>query len=762
MNGDTQGGTAFLVQGIHDEELLNRRAGGGDSDVVLTLAGFANTMTPGRQPPRISPSLWIHSREDLTPRNVLDDTSFLTEEEFWAADHQVVGEFNDEGQFSGRVTVFGTPHDYALDSPLSPRRSACGGFRLEFAVIQPRAIESRMPPSDHQRLDEKLRRFGGIYVYRDEIRVLPYGRPDYDWLDIEENRTKRLGSYFYSHRRMFGAVLLDGQGNERLEEKAGREGFQQNAAFRQLQRLIKNFLRQSAVDFFRESGDYGRSYAEQKDRANRKASAKRQRDSRVAAAQSSLAAEVATKYLRILDGPADSELAAILDEHRASIERSLTGDNPDAPEVILTRTRSQLKALQDGLRVAPSSEIPLTRTLHRDLDSYQVAYADFVNGPLVRARAAAEELVAQVATTSFRPDTQTVVREARRSHADRFRSAVAALEPAVERLSDRSSALEQAARQLIEDGILRELALDRLAGADGLDAGTYSTLRHAVETEVAELYEAQSTAVRAFVASVDRAKWWIVGEEIVTSSDEDAALGEELAELQQSADETLDLVQIGMALAVVDHEFGVTVRTIRESLRQLNTWADLNPSLAPLAHRLSATFDHLDGFLALLSPLQQRSNQRPTVMTGAEIYAFVAEVHRATLSSGEVELFATDEFLRHSFRGRRSVWYPVYVNLVDNAIYWVARAAPPRRIHLGFDSSAQALWVGDSGPGVGPEDVERIFEPRFSLKPGGRGLGLTIVRQVLSNQGFTISAAVDPELGGARFVIAGGEQSGVG
>ena len=48
------------------------------------------------------------------------------------------------------------------------------------------------------------RSMGGLYIYRDGIRVLPYGDTDYDWLDIELRRTKSARHYYFSHRKMFG------------------------------------------------------------------------------------------------------------------------------------------------------------------------------------------------------------------------------------------------------------------------------------------------------------------------------------------------------------------------------------------------------------------------------------------------------------------------------------------------------------------------------------------------------------------------------
>jgi signal transduction histidine kinase len=42
------------------------------------------------------------------------------------------------------------------------------------------------------------------------------------------------------------------------------------------------------------------------------------------------------------------------------------------------------------------------------------------------------------------------------------------------------------------------------------------------------------------------------------------------------------------------------------------------------------------------------------------------------------------------------------------------------------------VCVADRGPGVPPENIERIFEPFFSTKIHGLGLGLTVCRQIIT------------------------------
>lgn len=62
------------------------------------------------------------------------------------------------------------------------------------------------------------------------------------------------------------------------------------------------------------------------------------------------------------------------------------------------------------------------------------------------------------------------------------------------------------------------------------------------------------------------------------------------------------------------------------------------------------------------------------------------------------------------------------------------------------------VMIGDSGPGIKPEDLERIYTPFFTTKTQGTGLGLAICRQLIEQQGGTIE--IRSRLGeGTRAVI---------
>jgi two-component system nitrogen regulation sensor histidine kinase NtrY len=93
------------------------------------------------------------------------------------------------------------------------------------------------------------------------------------------------------------------------------------------------------------------------------------------------------------------------------------------------------------------------------------------------------------------------------------------------------------------------------------------------------------------------------------------------------------------------------------------------------------------------------------------------------------------------------------LNLVDNAISAV-RLRGTIRIEVSHDPILKRvrIEVSDDGAGISNEDKIRLFEPNFSTKKSGMGLGLTIVHSIISDHGGTISAQ-DNHPRGAKFVI---------
>lgn len=96
----------------------------------------------------------------------------------------------------------------------------------------------------HAKFVEQAEKYAGFRIYRDGLRVMPYGRVDNDYFSIEERRSKHAGRYFWSSRRMFGRIAITRENNPNLKDKAGREGFIENRASKLFREIVeKNIIR---------------------------------------------------------------------------------------------------------------------------------------------------------------------------------------------------------------------------------------------------------------------------------------------------------------------------------------------------------------------------------------------------------------------------------------------------------------------------------------------------------------------------------------
>lgn len=93
------------------------------------------------------------------------------------------------------------------------------------------------------------------------------------------------------------------------------------------------------------------------------------------------------------------------------------------------------------------------------------------------------------------------------------------------------------------------------------------------------------------------------------------------------------------------------------------------------------------------------------------------------------------------------------INLIENAVVAIKEAG---RISIGVRHDAAArrviLEVADDGPGVPDRNKTRLFEPDFSTKKSGMGLGLAIVSSIVADHNGAISVHDNPPRG-ARFVV---------
>jgi signal transduction histidine kinase len=726
------------------------------------LLGFTNTMTPNHPEPRIKTVFRDHKTNDSV-EDLIEEQGFFTPDEFRNADHHIEGRFDEYGQFLGTVSVYGDEHTNHVVpwSAAQGQPTDCGPFKISVAYVQGKSSESTLPPNDWARIIRKLNQIGGLYIYKDNIRILPYGNTDYDFLDIEKNRTKSAGYYYFSYRRIFGVIEINQTNNQQLSEKAGREGFRENRAYRQFRTILMNFFIQIAADFFREGSVGAERYVERKAELDRIEQARRKREKQLSARRAEFGRQLQSFFSVVESAAPQQDVASVLDTLNEQA-RSATQmkDRDAASRAVIDAESAAVRALDDirrRYRVARPTGVGLTKQLRRDWEA-SVAEAQRLESEAFKPAAdAITRMVGELAErarldVSMRLRIERAIAERitdtlRRATSERKQTRVALDEVNAEVTSVTREIVQEV--EVVVADVRTELA--RLDLAEMEDRAIVDK-RQEMEIKLALVTDRNLEALSSIKDDL-RALHWTRDEEgrFIGMNLMNESLQEDLLAMRERSEADLELTQLGMALNVVNHEFEVSIKAVRTSLRRLKSWADINEDLQGLYDDLRTSFDHIDGYLSLFTPLQRRLYRTPVDISGADIAKFLEDLFSRRLQRHRIELQPTKPFLRFKIHGYPSSFYPVFVNLVDNAIFWLKDHTEPRIIRL--DGHGDAMIVADNGPGVPARDRAAIFELGFTRKPGGRGLGLHISREVLDKVGYSLQLDPPGPDHGAAFRI---------
>ena len=95
----------------------------------------------------------------------------------------------------------------------------------------------------------------------------------------------------------------------------------------------------------------------------------------------------------------------------------------------------------------------------------------------------------------------------------------------------------------------------------------------------------------------------------------------------------------------------------------------------------------------------------------------------------------------------------VFTNLLINSLEAIDGGGGSVGIKLVANSTDSArVEISDTGRGIAPEDIAKIFEPYYSTKETGTGLGLAIVKKAIDDHGGSISVS-SKEGSGTTFII---------
>jgi signal transduction histidine kinase len=739
-SGEKPSGTAMIVLDVYPELrcwVEEDRPGDTDANAQVkellerSLMGFVDPYEPPDERPTFRYAFSVHA--DSREREIVSYDQGVTRADVIDMEHAIVGTFDEYGCFRGEVRAFGRPWvawTFTPQKPLSQVRSGrVGPFSLILGTFELDPRSTSHEPERHTQLCELAEQYGGFLVYRDHLRLQPYGRPDNDLFRIEYRRSKHAGREFWSHRRMFGRVALTRDGNDNLRDKAGREGLIENTAMRRFRGLVEDFLMAASRRFFgTDSTDRKPALAEIQQRNEERAQAAERRHNRLNHRDFTRALRVQEPALR-----SATERVASLRQRLDAARAAQDGEQVRAIGEELEAERAIRSSLQLPMRPHDLGTFEADwRTYRDDLAEMSAALDGIARIHREAMDALRPEAPEDTAHKAFGRHQKLLHDQLRRWQIEAKKLLTAEIERLDARVDDdRAKYYAQAAPIAARAA---EVDVNLAAVLDGLE-----TARDQIEESLQGYYPTYIRALQRLADGID------LDSALQWSADERTRLESRLTDVTA-------LAQLGIAFEIIGHEFHEMQRDVMSNLRRL----PLDVQGSEAFRGAMNAWQALSRRLKFFTPLQMAGRVTRERVTGDEIGRYVESFFGDYFARERIAFQITPAFKNFVITEHRWRIYPVFINLLQNARYWVRQSERARVIML--DRQGDAVIIADSGPGIDPDDGEAIFDLFFSRRRGGRGVGLYLVRVNLAAGRHRIELAMTADdshhiLPGANFVI---------
>jgi two-component system, NtrC family, sensor histidine kinase HydH len=208
------------------------------------------------------------------------------------------------------------------------------------------------------------------------------------------------------------------------------------------------------------------------------------------------------------------------------------------------------------------------------------------------------------------------------------------------------------------------------------------------------------------------------------------------------------LATIGQVTASIGHE-------LRNPLAVMQTSVHMLSRRMPEDERTARHLRRLDDQIALcntiISDLLELARDRAPERSPTDLAAVVHEAALSVPRGPEVALDLHVAADLPTVAVDPGQFRQLVINLVLNATQ-ALDGAGKIAVRLSADEHSLVLSVEDNGPGIAPEAHDRLFEPLFTTRSNGTGLGLALCRRITEKHSGSIAAGNHPS-GGAAFVV---------
>lgn len=701
--------------------------------VLSSLSGFTNVFKGENT--TISTKIPIYKNEGQEYDFLTSQGKFFEEKDFDFADIIVDGVFDGFGNFNGKIKIY---DDYINHCYTNPRkkdtRNFYGTVPIKLGYSQGMEFSSKLDDESFERIKKKVTNYGGLYIYRDDFRVLPYGRENVDFLRFDQRRSKRAGTAFFSYRRMFGYLGLSRTENPNLKDKSSREGLINNASYRAFESDLIAFFIDLANEYF---GDKAKQsiFLDKKAELNAQSEAIKSDKKRETAEKVQFSKDL-NSYSERFDNY-QNEYLDLLNQLEEKTNQSdvLYSDIEDLLDKIHT------------LDIGYKNLLPKIPKRYKPTDT-QLDRLDKFENKLVKFNDTIKKDSAQL---MVRVQEKLEVKELKMEFVKNFQKYNGTLERLIsdnrEIIKSKFDALlkdySARSRRIIEDFNLdKEQIINSINSKDSVKLQTekvtnkFEYLREQVNKELLPLIEHLNKL------SFD------LDEELVQG-----AYKAEYDTMKYQWDQTRETAQLGVAVEIIDHEFNQLYAKINHSIDKLsndNLFTDIQQF-----QFLKQNFKQLEDKYDLLSPLYRISGVVAKDIKCDTIFKYLEKFFTSKISNNNVVFEETTAFKNHIINIKEPVIHTVFINIINNALYWL-RNSNTKHIKLDYFKDTNEIVIMNSGQRIEEHRLEKIFQLFYSNRPNGRGIGLYLSKQSLNECYFDVYATNDKNynlLNGACFVI---------
>lgn len=668
----------------------------------------------------------------------------------------------------------------------------CGPIKIKWFFVEGLSSISSIPEHKHKEITDKLDKIGGIYVYRDGLRILPYGEEDNDFLGIEKRRTQRAGTYLFSYRRMYGYIEISKEYNEKLMDKSSREGFIENEYFNYFRTVLVNLLIWWAVDYLETKSDTGKrskhiekSKIESEFQKKREAEKKEEKKyfiklekwiSNYDTNRKTQEKKVRNRIDRLINNIEDSESIneSILTKIRLDIYHIIEEFEDEKWKLNYryeheNEIREVIENYNDEINILKMNisnhvneiinEISEQRKLKRDkqnknnkshwlledinekINRLKISYIDEINIVERESKSYIDDQVKKITNILVRVLRDELQFQKER-HFNNKADQIATLEFELNQLKNEveisgfsESKVNEKISTLFEkyDYINQEIR-DLL-------------IQYRDSTKNGSLINELNKVINNFIEIIENQEKWNYDQILI-------------GKLKTELTTYRDLSALGLATELTDHEFNSVYAKIKEGLNKLSK-ALVTTRLVPILNNVSTGFKSLEKLHERMSPLYRQSRNRK-VEINMRTYIdnllefFSSDIHRYNV---KIHNNIPENFI---VREAEVVFFTPFINIISNALYWMLNK-DTKEIHFYVSKDKSRLYIQDTGPGINIRDIERVFDPFFSKKTNGRGLGLFLSKDILNSKGHDLSLEIDNnQSSGACFYIEFNENTIMG